>query len=144
MGWRELFSLGCGDLTGGATRCEAICRAVGLSVWVLTVSEKGVPGLFRMGEEGWILAFMTQWPGHYDAFTVPEALQQAAKDGQLCLREGRLVAAEADGAARGSRRQCNGWREGGHPRTYSTAAACGGRAAERSRGCGGGGGRGGR
>ena len=30
---------------------------------------------------------------------MPEALQQAAKDGRLCLREGRLVAAEADGAA---------------------------------------------
>ena len=52
-----------------------------------------------MGEEGWILAYLTQRPGHYDAFTVPEALQQAAKDGRLCLREGRLVAAEADGAA---------------------------------------------
>ena len=52
-----------------------------------------------MGEEGWILAFLTQRPGHYDAFTVPEALQQAAKDGRLCLCEGRLVATEADGAA---------------------------------------------
>ena len=86
------------DGWGDSLSLEAICRAAGLSVWVLTVSEKGVPGLFRMGEEGWILAFLTQWPGHYDAFTVPEALQQAAKDGWLCLREGRLVAAEADRA----------------------------------------------
>ena len=75
---------------------EAICRAAGLSVWVLMVSEKGVPGLLRMGEEGWILAFLMQRPGHYDAFTVPEALQQAVKDGRLRLREGRLVAAEAN------------------------------------------------
>ena len=30
---------------------------------------------------------------------MPEALQQAAKDGRLCLREGPLVATEADGAA---------------------------------------------
>ena len=87
------------DGWGDSLSLEAICRAAGLSVWVLTVSEKGVPGLFRMGEEGWILAFVTQRPGHYDAFTVPEALQQAAQDGRLCLREGRLVAAEADGAA---------------------------------------------
>ena len=87
------------DGWGDSLSLEAICRAAGLSVWVLTVSEKGVPGLFRMGEEGWILAFLTQRPGHYDAFTVPEALQQAAQDGRLCLREGRLVAAEADGAA---------------------------------------------
>ena len=87
------------DGWGDSLSLEAICRAAGLSVWVLTVSEKGVPGLFRMGEEGWILAFLTQRPGHYDAFTVPEALQQAVKDGWLCLREGRLVAAEADGAA---------------------------------------------
>ena len=86
------------DGWGDSLSLEAICRAAGLSVWVLTVSEKGVPGLFRMGEEGWILAFLTQRPGHYDAFTVPEALQQAAQDGRLCLREGRLVAAEADGA----------------------------------------------
>ena len=87
------------DGWGDSLSLEAICRAAGLSVWVLTVSEKGVPGLFRMGEEGWILAFLTQRPGHYDAFTVPEALQQAAQDGRLCLHEGRLVAAEADGAA---------------------------------------------
>ena len=87
------------DGWGDSLSLEAICRAAGLSVWVLTVSEKGVPGLFRMGEEGWILAFLTQRPGHYDAFTVPEALQQAAKDGRLCLREGPLVAAEANGAA---------------------------------------------
>ena len=87
------------DGWGDSLSLEAICRAAGLSVWVLTVSEKGVPGLFRMGEEGWILAFLTQRPGHYDAFTVPEALQQAAQDGRLCLREGRLVAAEADRAA---------------------------------------------
>ena len=86
------------DGWGDSLSLEAICRAAGLSVWVLMVSEKGVPGLFRMGEEGWILAFLTQRPGHYDAFTVPEALQQATKDGRLCLREGRLVAAEADGA----------------------------------------------
>ena len=86
------------DGWGDSLSLEAICRAAGLSVWVLTVSEKGVPGLFRMGEEGWILAFVTQRPGHYDAFTVPEALRQAEKDGRLCLREGRLVAAEADGA----------------------------------------------
>ena len=68
------------DGWGDSLSLEAICQATGLLVWVLMVSEKGVPRLFRMGEEGWILAFLTQRPGHYDAFTVPEALQQAAKD----------------------------------------------------------------
>ena len=77
------------DRWGDSLSLAAICWAAGLSVWVLTVSEKGVPGLFRMGEEGWILAFLTQRPGHYDAFTVPEALRQAAQDGRLCLCEGR-------------------------------------------------------
>ena len=36
-----------------------ISRVTGLSVWVLTVLEKGVLGLYQVGEEGWILAFLT-------------------------------------------------------------------------------------
>ena len=83
-------------------------------------------------------------PGHYDAFTVLEALQQAVKDGWLCLREGRLVAAEADGAVTAA---VDDSAAAPTPRTPISArggGASGGGAAERSRGCGGGGGRGGR
>ena len=41
-------------------------------------------GAGRPSQSG-LLAFLTQRPGHYNAFTVPEALQQAVKDRWLCL-----------------------------------------------------------
>ena len=124
------------DRWGDSLSLEVIYQAAGLSVWVLTVSEKGVPGLFQMGEEGWILAFLTQWPGHYDAFTVPEALQQAAKEGQLCL-----CGLQRPTGWLPQQLMAVWWVAGRRtPHTYSTAAARGGGAMEYSSGGGRGGG----